>query len=161
MHINVTKVRDGMAALHAGITALRTKSVLVGVPAAEAPREDGEPINNATLAYIHNHGSPAQNIPARPFLEPGIKNAQDEISAGLKKAALSAISGQPSGVTAGLTKAGLAAQASVRSEINDGDFVELAPATIADRLRKGIVSDKPLIRTGEMRNSINYVVRDK
>lgn len=161
MKISVLKVVDGMAKLVEAVAQLRASQVLVGVPAEEAPRDDNEPINNAALAYIHNYGSPAANIPARPFMEPGIKAAQDQITDGLKIAARSAIEGRVQGVEAGLNRAGISASESVRHQINDGDFTPLAPSTIADRLAKGFDSEKPLIRTGAMRNSITYVVREK
>eukprot|EP01037_Dinobryon_pediforme_P023422 gene23422-24868_t len=63
------------------IKAMTKSEVLVGIPDQNAPRsadEDearkasGEPVNNAELGYIHEFGVPEQNIPARPFLIPGI-----------------------------------------------------------------------------------------
>lgn len=44
----------------------------------------------------------------------------------------------------------------IQKEIVNGDFVPNSPETIK---RKG--SDKPLIDTGRMRQSINYVIQEK
>lgn len=159
MKISVTKPIDRTDALSKVVKDLTKLRVLVGVPAADASRADGEPINNAALAYIHNYGSPAANIPARPFMEPGIKAAEDEIVAALRFSATAALRGDTQAVDAGLNRAGIVAQESIRHEINDGDFAPLAPATVADRLAHGFDSDKPLIRSGAMRNSITYVIR--
>lgn len=161
MDIKITKTRDGLAGLSKALADLTSKRVLVGVPAETTKRDDGEPINNATLAYIHNYGSPAANIPARPFLEPGIKNAQDSITANFKKAALSALNGDARAVEASLMQAGEDAAEAAQTIIEDGDLAPLAPATIAQRLREGFKGDKPLQRTREMLRSIKSVIRDK
>ncbi|MBU9534714.1 hypothetical protein KTE49_30225, partial [Burkholderia multivorans] len=49
------------------ISGLMQKEVLVGVPDSTAGRKDeGEPLSNAEIGYILEHGSPANNIPERP-----------------------------------------------------------------------------------------------
>lgn len=45
--------------------------VLVGIPARTTPRTK-QVINNASLLFIHTHGSPIRGIPARPVIEPAI-----------------------------------------------------------------------------------------
>lgn len=192
---------DKLARLTRGINGLITSDVLVGVPAKTAPREDEEgtqEINNATLAFIHDNGSPANNIPARPFMRPGIKRARDKIARQFKRAANAALNGDKGLVEAGFSGAGLVAQNSIKNEIDIGDFVPLKPETVRRRMHqrmtksmrqserdyllrvsrraqekgadldvedyKQIQSEtgiKPLINTGSMRNSINYVIRRK
>ena len=94
MNTKVSVVADNSPAILMAINELKRNEVLVGVPAQKAARNAeegrGQPINNAALAYIHNYGSPAANIPARPFMEPGIKNGQAAIEANLKSGADSA-----------------------------------------------------------------------
>ena len=46
--------------------------VKVGVPKAAGKYEEGVPI--AVVAAVHEFGSLARNIPARPFLNPGLEN---------------------------------------------------------------------------------------
>jgi len=144
---------------------LEQNQVLVGIPAEKAARDSeeagGSAINNAALGYIHNYGMPTQNIPARPFLEPGIKDADKPITDHLGKAGEAALSGNPGGVLKNLTAAGIVAASSVKAKINTGPFVPLKPATLAARRRKGRMGEKPLIDTGALRNSISFVVRKK
>ena len=75
------------------------------------------------------------HIPSRPFL-------RDSVDAHSSEDALKKI---------GVFQKGL-----IQKEIVNGDFVPNSPETIK---RKG--SDKPLIDTGRMRQSINYVIQEK
>jgi hypothetical protein len=135
--VGVTKTVDNTARVPAAIDALTKHDVLVGVPAAKAGRQQG-PINNAMLAYIHNFGSPAHNIPARPFMTQGIAKARPAIIAALKQAGTDALQGDKAAVMRGLAKAGMAARNAVVAEITAPDpaFAPLRPATIRARLRK-------------------------
>ncbi|MBZ9939141.1 hypothetical protein LB518_22785 [Mesorhizobium sp. BR1-1-16] len=144
-----------------------TKSrVLVGVPAEDAGRdpeegeEDGD-INNAALAYIHDNGAPEVNIPARPFMRPGIADAESRIAKRFKSGAIKAFKGEKDAVEATFEAVGLMAQVAVRKRIQDGPFVPLAPETLAARLRRGRFGERPLIDTGQLRNSIAYVIRKR
>src|SRR5258708_13943696 len=85
---------DRTAAVAMALKLMASMEVLVGIPAEKAPRTSAEaksqPINNAALGYIHNYGSPTQNIPARPFMEPGITDSKAGIEKTLQRPALSA-----------------------------------------------------------------------
>ena len=146
---------DRVEAVMKQVNELSRLQVLVGFPAATASRS-GEPINNAALAYIQEHGSPARNIPARPFLGPAVNAMQDRAVAMLRQAADLQLHDKPAEARNALDALGLAAQAAVRNKIVSGPFVPNAPSTIA---RKG--SDRPLIDTGAMLAAVNYVVRRK
>lgn len=168
-----------MAKVLQSIVDLSKKTVLVGVPEAKAQREDGEPVNNAALAYIHEFGSPANNIPPRPFLIPGIESAKSKIAAQLAEAGKAALNKDNSAVDKRLNAAGLAAQNSAKTKINSGDFAPLSDSTVrarAARGRKGAIAElasrkagneannenaRPLIDSGQLRNSITYVIRKK
>jgi phage gpG-like protein len=152
--------KDNVDSMLEAVKAMAAKRVLVGVPSAEAPRR-GDPINNATLAYIHENGSPARNIPARPFLKPGVASAKDKLINTLRVYAKQALTDK-SAIEKGLNAAGLVAQSAVKNRIRSGEgFAPLKPGTLAARRRKGAKGEKPLIRTGQLLNSITYVVRDK
>lgn len=156
--MKVTK--DNVDNILESIKAMATKRVLVGVPSEEAPRR-GEPVNNATLAYIHENGSPARNIPARPFLKPGVEGAKYKLLSTLRAYAKRTIDGEAT-IEQALDAAGLVAQSAVKFRIRSGEgFAPLKPGTLAARRRKGARGTKPLIRTGQLLNSITYVVRDK
>jgi hypothetical protein len=186
----VTVTQDRMAQFQKGLKILAGMDVLVGVPedkAARRPAEDDEdapPINNAALAYIHDRGAPEVNLPARPFMAPGIKAAQPRIAASFRLAAERALAGaSPSSLVANLTAAGLAAQSAIRAVINAGPPPPLSPNYLRARDRKklaqlrrqkgmtpelyraareALLADrKPLVDTGQLRNSINFVIRDK
>lgn len=151
------------AGVQQALAVLTERRVLVGVPAATAPRQgdDGRqgPINNAALGYIQEFGSPEANIPARPFLVPGVRNATGPITDRLKIAAQAALRGaDASALDRQLHAIGITARDAVQQEITDGQFVPLAPSTIANRRRRGRTGDKPLIDTGQLRQAITYVV---
>ncbi|MGY2438562.1 hypothetical protein [Pseudomonas sp. SDO52101_S400] len=154
---------DNVAKVLATIQELAGKQVLVGIPASKATREEGdaEPINNAQLGHIHEYGAPASNIPARPFLIPGVARAQESINGHLQKAAKAAMDGNEEKVDVELNATGLVAQAGARYEINNGDLAPLSDRTLAARRKRGRTGIKPLIDTGQLRNAITYVIREK
>lgn len=145
------------------LEALLKREVLVGIPSANAARdpEPGEKTaaTNVLLGYVHEYGSPAKNIPPRPFLHPGISDAREEIQKHMKSAGQFALQGKTEKVDQELDKVGLAAREGVVLKITNGQFQELKPATLAARRRKGRTRTKPLIDTGQMRQAITYIVR--
>lgn len=158
--MSVTVIKDDSARILQAIQAMAGKEVLVGIPADKTARKK-EPITNAALGFIHENGSAAQNIPPRPFLVPGVKAASKQCAEVLKRYAQKAITGDGT-IDQGLNAAGLIAQASVKKRIQSGEgFAPLKASTLAARARKGAKGTKPLIRTGQLLNSITYVVRDK
>lgn len=154
MKSGVITVLDRTKALRDAVNLLAKMEVLAGIPQDKSSR-DGD-IGNATLGYIHNFGSPINNIPARPFLEPGISKAQDKIVGYLKEAGVKGLDGNANAVKTSLNRVGLTAQNSIRSMFTDNDWQELDARTVARK-----ESDRPLIDTGQLRKSISYVVRDR
>lgn len=148
-----------------GLQALEQDRVLVGVPSDDNERkpEDGvtPPIGNAALAYIHEHGAPEANIPARPFLSPGLKDVKDYVAEQYKKAAQDAMEGRPDQINRRLHAMGLKAQVAVRRRIVEGPFVPLSERTIAARKARGVTRTSPLIDTGQLRNAVTYVIRKR
>lgn len=168
---------------------LTGKQVLVGIPDATTDRAQAQgPITNAALGYIHEFGSPAANIPARPFLTPGVQKSLPTATRALRKAADAALDGNRAQVEKNLQIAGMVAASSAQLEIQTGNFEPLKPATIANRRRsrqtqsmrpeerryleliaKGVAPAaaqaeagiRPLINTGDLRDSITSVVRSK
>ncbi|ODB39599.1 hypothetical protein A9L43_15985 [Pseudomonas mosselii] len=189
MSLKVTK--DNVAKVLHAIQKLAGQEVLVGIPATEAERSDdgqGSSLNNAQIGYILNNGSPAQNIPERRFLEPGVEDQRASITGHLQAAAKSALDGQSDKVDRSLNAAGLIASTGVRNKLNSGEFAPLAPSTIRNRHKsRGTASMRasekryleliasgsspeqaqaeagiqPLVNTGQLRNSITYVIRKK
>jgi hypothetical protein len=170
---------DDMAKIVDSINSLIKKSVLVGIPATEAGRNDDDsPMDNATLGYLHETGSPAANIPARPFLIPGVLEAQDKFEPQLEKAANAALGGFKKKIDDHLNAAGIIASQSAKNMLENGDHAPLAIATLRARARKGrkgaaeelasraagnapnAANARPLIDTGQMRNSLTYILRE-
>ena len=139
------------------------REVLVGIPAANATRDPdpGEKVTatNALLGYVHEYGSPARNIPPRPFLHPGVLKARAGSQKHMKKAGQLALHGEKNKVDQELDKVGLVAREGVILQITNGPFEPLKPATLAARRRKGRTRTKPLIDTGQMREAITYIVK--
>lgn len=168
--------------LYEALKVLSSRRVLVGIPESGATREDGEPITNATIGYISEFGSPAANIPARPWLFPGIRVQQDTICAQLLTTAKIAFSGRASGaaIEKSLHVVGMTAVSGIRKRIADGLDPPLANTTLYKRATKGDEGAawelswrmagtdltngqlaKPLIDTGNFIKSINYVVANR
>lgn len=142
------------------LKTLANKDVLVGIPESKDERDEGD-IGNAAIGYINENGSPAQNIPPRPHLKPGVKSVEQDFMPHLKAAAQKALEGNAEGAVTSLDRAGTVAANGVKRYITITGFTPLADATIASRLRRGRTGNKPLIDTGEYRRSITHVVRDK
>lgn len=149
---------DKVNAVIEGIQKLALNRVLVGIPSDRTNRADGE-ITNAALGYIHENGAPEVGIPARPFLVPGVKDAQGTTIIGMRAATDAAFEGRPAEVTRQFNKVGLQAVNAVKARINAGPPPPLKPGTIAARKRRGRTGTKPLIDTGQLRNAITYVIR--
>lgn len=157
----VKVITDRTAQILKGISLIDSKEVLVGIPEDKAARKEGT-VTNAQIGYIQDRGSPVNNIPPSPFLEPGVAKISDEASGILRQGVIDTLSGKPDAMDEALNKAGLIAQASIREVITSQEgFEPLSEATLAARKAKGFEGEKRLIRTGQLRNSINYVIRDK
>lgn len=178
--IKVTQIADRSAAIKQAFKALDGNRVLVGIPEDKSQRQadaDGTmpPIGNAAIGYIQEHGSPANNIPARAFLVPGLRKVVAETVNLLRDSARQALAGNPGVVTTNFNKIGLLAVNSVRAMFVDNDWAPLAPATLAARARIGGKPPKkrkgqpapmpkrsnPLINTSQLRKAITYVVRGR
>lgn len=174
-------IRNKLPGVLKGISKLSLNAAFVGVPSEKTNRnsdeEEAQPMTNAALAFIHDNGSDAAGIPARPFMRPGIARAQPQIIGALKQGARDSLTGGDP--TRSLNLAGMAAQSTIRGVINEGIAPPLADSTLRQRIRnktsvKGAKAElaargkgeapstenaKPLIATAQLRNSINYVIR--
>lgn len=171
-----------LEAIHKSIKALVSSKVLVGIPASTTDRDDGEPITNASIGYLNELGEPAMNLPARPWLVPGVRENSDKLAKQLLAVAKLAVSSRASadGITKGLNIVGITAVAGIKDRITNGLTPPLAERTLQGRARRGHEDamwelawrqagvdafsaqlTKPLIDTGNFLKSINYVVTTK
>jgi len=180
--------KDVVAKLTRDLKALAKKQVLVGIPSANAARDDGGPLNNATIGYLMETGMPGSNVPARPFLVPGVQNSMREWSAYGRAAVKATLDGDDAKADQLLRRAGIVAETAVKKEITNNIPPPLAPSTIRGRkyargtqsrragerdyldfVAKGISATVAqsqagiiaLINTGELLHSITSVLRTK
>lgn len=147
-----------MPKLTAALKRLQNAAVYIGIPAENSLRTDGE-ITNSQLLYIQSKGSPLQNIPARPVIEPALESPDNKarISAEMKQAAQAALQADLEAMHQHLENAGQLGENAVKAFFTSplNHWEPDAPSTIEE---KG--SDKPLVDSGEMRRSITHIVAD-
>lgn len=183
--VKAVKTKDNLGEITKVLEHLAKQDVLVGIPQAEASRKEGK-LNNAELAYIHSNGSPKNNIPARPFLEPSIINNKRQVVKQQTKALRDALDGNTAQADADLHDLGLLGQSLAKGWFTDprNHWAPLSPYTVEQRLKKkfkspearaqgmeeylqsiqiegGTPTERPLIDSGQLRNAITYVIRQK
>ncbi|USS43717.1 hypothetical protein NFI99_04510 [Burkholderia glumae] len=133
----VKMTQDSLGTVLKSIEALMRQEVLVGVPDSTAGRKDeGTPISNAEIGYIMETGSPANNVPARPHLVPGVEDALPRVTAQLQRCVDATLSGNLEKVGQSLGAAGTLAASSVRLRIRSNVPPPLAPSTVANRYQQ-------------------------
>ena len=157
---------EGLERLLESVALLKSNRVLVGIPGENAGR--GGALNNVQLAFIHANGSPKQGIPARPFLEPALEQAQGEISERMGEAARMAVEGDLAGALGTMDAAGAAGEEAARSYIGGGNLAPNAPITVSGGWMRGRGGEsfkiegkgasQPLVDSGSLRNSITHKV---
>ena len=134
----------------AEIEKLKQLECRVGFQQGAASSDEG--VDMCDIALWNELGT--VNSPSRPFLRMSVDDNAPQITqfcqAQVRKLA--------NGGTAQevLNSVGVFGKGLVQAKIGDGSFAPNAPSTI--RKKK---SDKPLIDTGRMRQSVNYVIQTK
>lgn len=129
---------------------LASLEIQVGFQSGENTYEDGTDL--VDVAAYNEYGS--SDTPARPFMKQSFENHEAE----LQKACDQVNAELSCGGTAegALKTLGVFAKALVQEEIVEGSFEPNKPSTIK---KKG--SDRPLVDTGTMRQSVNYVIKKR
>lgn len=123
--------------------------VRIGIQQGESS-EDG--VDLVDIAMFNELGT--VHIPSRPFLRDSVDANAAQINAFLQSMKKEIIKGGSAEKV--LKKIGVFQKGLVQEEITKGNFV---PNSEATRKRKG--SDTPLIDTGRMKQSVNYVIKEK
>ncbi len=157
--------------LNKSLQRLQKSLIFVGIAAGSKgdSRKDG-PANHL-LGFVHEHGSPAANIPARPFLVPGVKEAKDEVKSGMEATMRAALNDDEKAVKSLLDQTGMKAVSAVKNYMRMGNFEPLKPSTIKNRNRSRLTKGKrqnekvgqnikPLVNTGALRDALDYYVED-
>lgn len=158
---------DNWNSLIRAMNFIRNTEVYVGIPDEQNKREEesAEEITNAELLYIHTNGSPVNNIPARPVIEPAIRKDSDRLENMMKKAAELAFDNKEEEAINQLKKTGMRAQNVSRAWFvnQENGWPPNSDSTIAKKSKgkpKGYVP-RPLIDTGQLRKAITYFVKTK
>lgn len=157
-NINKRFIQD----LEKEVNKLAKNTLLVGIPENDEGNADSKRPTNAMIGYINEKGSPAMNIPARPFLEPSLYEAKDEIANIMRPTFQDVHIKQKKGT---LDEAGMLAVSKVKNWIREQKgFAPISPKTFEARQRRrknGQAGDKALIDTANFINSITYVVANE
>ena len=134
----------------AEIEKLKEQQVFVGFQAGQVT--DDRDVDMAQIAMFNELGT--STAPSRPFLRKSVDENEDKINVTCGKE----LEKLKSGATAEtiLKRVGALGVRLVQEKIGSGSFEPNAPSTIR---RKG--SDKPLIDTGRMRQSVKYVIKKR
>ena len=132
------------------IKELDDLEVRIGYQHGEATEDDGTDI--CDIAAWNELGT--ATAPSRPFMRQSVDNNEAQINGFLQTQKQRLLAGESAQQV--LNSIGIFQKKLIQKTIVDGSFVPNAPATIA---AKG--SDRPLIDTGRMRQSVNYVIKRK
>lgn len=132
----------------AEIEKLKEQQVFVGFQAGQAADDRG--VDMAQIAMFNELGT--STAPARPFLRDSVDENEDVIRDQCGKELKKLTTGATAETV--LKRVGALGVRLVQEKIESGSFEPNAPSTIK---KKG--SDKPLIDTDHMRQSVKYVVK--
>jgi hypothetical protein len=176
---NLKVTVDNVDTVVKSINQLSQQRLLVGIPDTTAGRKSG-PASNAVIGYAMEFGMPEQNVPARPFLMPTIKEMNSDIIEQFRLMGVRALDGDYQGIIKMMQRLGLRVVNKVKMRIVEKIPPPLKPATVENRLRRtqagqkilkslrgkdlrkwGAANLTPLIDTGQLKNAITFVIRKK
>jgi len=143
----------GMAEIMKEIAAMSKLAVKAGIPESEGgqkPEAGGPTV--AEYAAWNEYGTANGRIPARPFIRGWVENNGGQIKKMTEFLFKKVSEGEMTAAEA-MEKLGQFGESGIKKYIREGTFEENKKSTVR---HKG--SDKPLIDTGTMRNSIRYEV---
>lgn len=124
----------------------------------DAKYEDGTPVS--LVAMVQEFGSPEKNIPPRPFMRPAKMEHAQEWKEQFEKAAKNLHKGRKSEEDI-MNELGDQIISDIRQSIVDVNFPPLKLETLKARRRKGNYSEKPLIDTKRMFDTLEKRVEMK
>lgn len=136
--------------LKKALKELANLEVRVGFQQGKATDENG--VDMCDVAAWNELGT-VRN-PSRPFLRKSVDENEEKINVFLEEQVQTLLTGACAKQI--LKEIGIFQKDLIQEKITDGEFEANAPYTIH---KKG--SNKPLIDTGRMRQSVNYVIKQK
>lgn len=160
--VDIEVTYDGFKQMMEGLDWIEKSGVYIGIPEDESSRED-EDITNAELLFIHTNGSLINNVPARPVIEPALREDSERLSSMLGKAFVYALQGKFEFAFEQLEKTGMRGQKVARAWFTNpkNNWPPNAPSVVRAKLKKGSTNPRPLIDTGELKRSITYVINER
>ena len=132
------------------LAELKELEVRVGFQRGKAQEEDGTDM--CDVAAFNELGT--DHIPARPFIRQSVDDNESKINSFLKEEVKDFAQGKSAEQI--LKEIGIFQKDLMQDKITSGSFAPNAESTIK---KKG--SSKPLVDTGRMRQSVNYVIQKK
>lgn len=172
--VKIIKTTDNFEKLAKHLDKIDNTDVLIGIP-QEYNEANGD-ITNAQLLYIHSNGSPINNLVPRPTVEPTIEEEKEKISNSYGIALSKGLKDQD--MSPDLNKLGLYLSNKVKAKFGSDELEPLKESTKKQKAKKITKAKKgktvqklqsefiegngnPLIGTGQLRNSVTYVIRNK
>lgn len=137
-------IRAAASKAHVRVGVLREKG-------GDATTDEG--ITMVELATIHEYGSPAARIPERSFIRAAFRDAK--VVAQITKPLAREVMIGKLPLTTALDKLGAWGAARVKNFVTQGDHI---PPPLKDATVEKKGSDRPLVDTGRMIGSINWLV---
>ena len=132
------------------LAELKELEVRVGFQRGKSQEEDGTDM--CDVAAFNELGT--DHIPARPFIRQSVDDNESKINSFLKEEVKDFAQGKSAEQI--LKEIGIFQNDLMQDKITSGSFAPNAESTIK---KKG--SSKPLVDTGRMRQSVNYVIQKK
>jgi len=159
--ITLTDRVGGYGRIREALEHLDGLYVKVGFPQESKPGQPDSPKGKpatemsevATIAAFHEFGT--ARIPERPFFRQALDGNREDLKKFIDNQYSNVMSGKQS-TTDGLERIGQFLSSKIKGSIRNGNFEPLAESTVGS---KG--SSKPLIDTGQMINSVTYVVAEE
>lgn len=150
--VSIVGNTKGIDKLEKKLKNMQTNSIFVGYLSSDHDKyESGETV--VKVAQEMHFGVSSKKIPPRPFLDRGIIKGEKDLSMFMKKN-LKQVTDKDQKLDRALNRIGLFAVDLIQSYIENGKFKELSRRTVE---AKG--SDKPLIDTGLLKNSVNFIIK--
>lgn len=137
---------------YAELDKLKQNEVFIGYQSGHDKHtdEEGNTVDMAQIAMFNELGT--STSPPRPFLRMTVDENQQKINAMCEQQAKNIAKGGTAEKS--LKELGAFGVSLVQEKIGNGSFTPNAPSTV-----KAKGSDKPLIDTGQMRQSVHYVIK--
>lgn len=140
--------------------------ILASAGAHKQKGQAGKAKSVAEIAEIHEYGAEYEGrggvtvvIPQRSFITSTMNETEDDLHEKTAKIFDKVLGGQVE-PKEGLEILGLEIQKNIKAKIGSDELQELAESTKRAKIRAGKSGDRPLIDTGQLRNSVQYLVVD-